>query len=204
MAALALVPVLAGCVVFKAPPKAKQVDGDTVRLTFTICASSPDAGSCPDTGNSESDADEDEVNIVLIGIRAPLGSKLPRKLTPVRSDVRGSLARNRQFGRVLNDEAPTPVGFNWFGYRSRPRTTDPEDEAKFRVDIGLPDGFDDRRFKLRPTVGFFQPSAQRPADSPIICGEALFDRAIGAEGERACIDSPGPDEVATHIAVPID
>ena len=203
-AALALAPFLAGCVVFKAPPRLKQVDADTVRLSFVVCASGPNDGTCPDGGNSGSDANDDEINVLLIGLRVPTGSRVPAELRPVSADAPGKLRRDRQFSRVLNDEAPTPVGFRWVGYRSPPRTTDREDEARFRIAIGLPRDFAGRRFRVRPTVGFFQPDQDHPADSPIICGDALFTREIGPEGERACIDSPSPDETATHLSVRID
>lgn len=204
---LALAASLFGCVTFKVPPKGKQVDSDTVRLTFTICASSDDVGSsCPDLGNSGDDADDGRVNVILLGIRAPSGSRLPDRLRPVRSDVPGSLRRDAQYEGVLNDEAPTPVGFKWIGYRSRPRETNEQDEAKFRVAIGLPRDFNGRRFRVRPVVGYFEPDDDYPAASPIVCGPALYTRrdddADG--GDRTCIDSPTPDESATHIAIPVD
>ena len=189
----------AGCVVFKVEPKAAQVGPDTVRIKLKICASSPDDGTCPDEGNSSEDADPNETNVVLIGLRAPEGAATPRRVVGNQLELR----RSRQFSRVLNDEAPTPVGFVWTGYRSSPVETDPEDVANVVIDVGIPDGFGGTRFKYRPTVGFFQPDDEHPADSPIVCGEALFDRDIGDDGERACIDSPTPDETAKHLSVPI-
>lgn len=204
LSALLLVSALAGCVVFKAPPKGKQVDEDTVRVTFTVCASSADPGStCPDLGNENDEAREGP-NVLLLGFRVPIGSRLPDKLRPVRSDASGVLRRTSQYGGVLNDEAPTPVGFEWVGYRSAPKLTEEQVEAQFRVEIGLPRGFQEGRFRVRPVVGYFKPSDERPADSPIVCGEALFQREIGDDGERICIDSPTPDETATHISIPID
>ena len=188
---------LTGCVVFKVEPKAKQVKTETVRVKLKICASSPDAGTCPDEGNSEEDADENEVNVVLIGLRVPEGSGLQRH---PRSDVL-ELHRSGQFARVLNDEAPTPVGFEWAGYRSDAVETDPEDTAKVAIDVRLPDGFSGPRFRYRPTVGYFQPDAENPADSPIVCGAGLFDREIGDDGDRTCIDSPTPDATAEHLAL---
>jgi hypothetical protein len=204
LVALAAVPVLAGCVVFKSPPKGKQVDRDTVRVTFTVCASSTDQGSsCPDLGNSGDDADDFEANVLLLGFRVPIGSRLPDKLRPVTSDVPGVVRRSRQYGRVLNDEAPTPVGFKWIGYRSPVKVTSEQDEAKFKVDIGLPRNFRGSRFRFRPVVGYFQPDGDHPADSPIVCGEALFDRVNDDDGDRTCIDSPTPDEAAAHLSIPL-
>ena len=191
---------LAGCVVFKVEPKAKQVDTETVRVKLKICASSPDAGTCPDEGNSQEDADPNEVNVVLVGLRVPEGSSLQRN---PRSDVL-NLNRSGQFARVLNDEAPTPVGFEWAAYRSDAVETDPEDTAKIAIDVRLPDGFSGRRFKYRPTVGYFQPDADNPADSPIVCGVGLFDREVDDDGERICIDSPTPDTTAKHLTLTLD
>lgn len=200
IAALAATLGLGGCVVFKVEPKAAQTGPDTVRIKLKICASSPNDGTCPDTGNSSEDADEDETNVVLLGLRAPEGSSAPRKISGNQLEFR----RSGQFSRVLNDEAPTPVGFVWTGYRSSPVETDPEDVANVVIDVQIPTSFGGKRFKYRPTVGFFQPHDERPVDSPIVCGEALFDRETGDDGERACIDSPTPDETAKHLSVAID
>ena len=204
LSALFIVPALAGCVVFKAPPEGQQVDAYTVRLTFTICASSSDAGStCPDLGN-ENDEAEEGPNVVLLGFRVPIDSRLPDEIRPVSSDVSGKLRRTAQYGHVLNEEAPTPVGFEWIGYRSPPEVTPQQSAAKFKVDIDLPPGFRGHRFRVRPVVGFFQPDTEHPADSPIVCGDALFERVNDDDGERDCIDSPSPDVSATHIPIPID
>jgi len=203
---LALTPILAGCIVFKAPPKGKQVDADTVRVAFTVCASGNDAGTtCPDLGNVDDTAEDEEPNVVLLGFRVPVGTRLPDEIKPVTSDIPGVLRRADQYGGVLNDEAPTPRGFEWIGYRSGPRLTPEESQARFRVDMGLPPSFRGNRFRFRPVVGYFNPSDERPANRPIVCGEALFDRDVSDEGgDRACIDSPSPDETAAHISVPID
>jgi hypothetical protein len=187
-------------VVFKVDPEAKQVGPEAVQVKLKICASSPNTGTCPDLGNSGNDANDDETNVVLLGLRAPEGSELPRKIVGKQLEFR----RSKQFGGVLNDEAPTPVGFDWTGYRSSPVVTNPEDTAKIKIGIGLPAGFDKPRFRYRPTVGYFTPSDERPADSPIVCGEALFDRDIGDGGARTCIDSPTPDETAAHLALALD
>jgi hypothetical protein len=201
---LALTPVLAGCIVFKAPPKGKQIDADTVRVKFTVCASSSEAGStCPDLGNVDDTANE-EFNVVLLGFRVPIGTGLPDEIKPVSSDIPGVLRRTKQYGRVLNDEAPTPRGFEWVGYRSAPRLTPEQSAARFKVDMGLPPGFGASSFRFRPVVGYFAPDAEHPADSPIVCGLSLFDRDVDDDGDRTCIDSPTPDETATHISVPID
>jgi len=186
---------LSGCVVFKVEPKAKQVGPETVRVNLKICASGPDTGTCPDLGNSDTDADEDRVNVVLVGLRVPEGSGAERR--PQSDEL--ELLRSRQFARVLNDEAPTPVGYEWTAYRSAAVETDPEDTAKITIDVDLPEGFDGGRFKYRPTVGYFEPDDERPEDSPIVCGTALFDRDVNDEGDRVCIDSPTPDETAAHL-----
>jgi len=196
--ALALALGMSGCVVFKVEPKAKQLDSETVRLKLKICASSPNAGTCPNLGNSDEDADEDETNVVLIGLRLPEGSTVPRNVAGDELE----LSRSRQLAKVLNDEAPTPVGFEWAAYRSSAVITNPEDSAGIAFTVKLPEGFTGRRFKYRPTVGFFQPDDEHPEDSPIVCGPALFDRDVDDEGgERACIDSPTPDETADHLTL---
>jgi len=188
-------------VVFKVEPKAKQVGPDTVRVKLRICASGVDTGTCPDTGNSENDANDDESNVVLLGMRVPEGSDLPRNVVGDQLEFR----RSRQFGGVLNDEAPTPIDFEWIGYRSSPVVTRREDAATVKLEIGLPQGFRARRFKFRPTVGYFTPDPEHPADSPIVCGEALFDRDVSDEGgARTCIDSPTPDETAKHLVLTLD
>jgi len=199
--AVALALGIGGCVVFKVEPKAKQVGPDTVRVKLKICASGTDTGTCPDTGNSENDANDDETNVVLLGMRVPEGSDLPRNVVGSQLELR----KSRQFGRVLNDEAPTPVGFEWTGYRSSPVVTSAEDTAEIRIEISLPDGFDGRRFKYRPTVGYFTPDPDHAADLPVVCGEALFDRDVSDEGgARTCIDSPSPDETTEHLVLALD
>src|SRR5688572_12587271 len=126
--ALAMAPVLTGCVVFKGTPRGKQIDENKVRVTFTICASGGPSSSCPDLGNEGDDADDGD-HVVLLGLRVPDGSRVPDELRPVRSDVPGVLRRARQYGSVLNDEAPTPVGFKWIGYRSAPKLAEDGDAA---------------------------------------------------------------------------
>jgi hypothetical protein len=204
--ALAAVPLLGGCVVFKAPPKLKQTDERTVRVSFTICASYDDDDStCQDEGNSQSSAQNGDTSVVLMGFRVPEGTRMPREISPTVTEVRGTLRRNRQYGRVLNDEAPTPAGFRWIGYRSGPETTNREDIGRFKIDIRLPRDFSERRFRVRPVVGFYAPDPpEHPADAAVVCGPALFDRVDDDDGDRACIDSPSPDEVARHLSVRVD
>ena len=117
------IPLLSGCVVFKGAPKGKQINADTVRITFTVCASGGTGSTCPDNGNAGEDADQDGPNGLLLGFRLPEGSHAPKEFSPVAGDYSGTVRRSRQYSRVLNDEAPTPVGFKWFGYRSPARFT---------------------------------------------------------------------------------
>ena len=197
--ALALL-ALGGCVVFKVEPKAKQVGPDTVRVKLKICASGVDTGTCPDLGNADNDANDDETQVVLLGMRVPEGSDLPRDVVGNQLELR----RSKQFGRVLNNEAPTPSGVEWFGYRSAPVVASREDTAEIKIEISLPDGYDKRRFKYRPTVGYFTPDDEHPADSPIACGDGLFDSENDDDGARTCIDSPTPDETAEHLVLTLD
>ena len=155
--ALALL-ALGGCVVFKVEPKAKQVGPDTVRVKLKICASGVDTGTCPDLGNADNDANDDETQVVLLGMRVPEGSDLPRDVVGDQLELR----KSKQFGRVLNNEAPTPSGVEWFGYRSAPVVASREDTAEIKIEISLPDGYDKRRFKYRPTVGYFTPATSTP------------------------------------------
>jgi hypothetical protein len=199
-AALALVLAFGGCVVFKVEPKAKQVGPDTVRVKLKICASGVDTGTCPDLGNADSDANDDETQVVLLGMRVPEGSDLPRDVVGNQLELR----KSKQFGRVLNNEAPTPIGVEWFGYRSAPVVASREDTAEIKIEIGLPDGYHKRRFKYRPTVGYFTPDDEHPTDSPIACGDGLFYSENDDDGARTCIDSPTPDETAEHLVLTLD
>jgi hypothetical protein len=181
------------------------VSRKAVVVEFSICASGPEDGSCPDRGNSDQDADSDpDENQLLLAFRVPKGSELPAEITPVTSDVPGSLTRDGSYKRRLTAEAPTPRRFKWVGYRSEVVTTNPEDVATFRVRIRLPDGFEGQRFKVRPVVGAFSPTTNVPAGSPIVCGPALYDRDLDSEdGDRVCIDSPDPPTVETSIKIPV-
>jgi hypothetical protein len=204
--ALVAAPLLSGCVVFKAPPKLEQTDERTVRVSFSICASYDDDDStCRDEGNSGSSAQNGDTSVVLMGFRVPEGTRMPREISPRVSEVLGVLKRSRQYGRVLDDEAPTPVGFRWIGYRSGPETTNREDIGRFKIDIKLPRDFSERRFRVRPVVGFYAPDPpDHPAGAAIVCGLALFDRVDDDDGDRACIDSPSPDDAARHLSVRVE
>jgi hypothetical protein len=204
--ALVAAPLLSGCVVFKAPPKLEQTDERTVRVSFSICASYDDDDStCRDEGNSGSSAQNGDTSVVLMGFRVPEGTRMPREISPRVSEVLGVLKRSRQYGRVLDDEAPTPVGFRWIGYRSGPETTNREDIGRFKIDIKLPRDFSERRFRVRPVVGFYAPDPpDHPAGAAIVCGPALFDRVDDDDGDRACIDSPSPDDAARHLSVRVE
>ena len=196
---------LSGCVVFIGQPTGEQVSRKAVRVEFTICASGAEDGSCPDQGNANSAArtNPDETQL-LLGFRVPKGSKLPTEITPVTSDVPGSLTRDGSYKQRLTAEAPTPRGTKWVGYRSEVVTTNQEDVASFRVRIRLPDGFEGRRFKVRPVVGAFNPTDEVPAGSPIVCDEALYDYFSGGpDGDRVCIDSPDTASVETSIKIPV-
>jgi hypothetical protein len=205
LAAASAVLMLSACVVFVAPPTGEQVSERAVRIEFSVCASGPEDGTCPDRGNSNDDADPDEQNELLLAFRVPRGTRAPEAITPVTSPVAGELEPNRSYKRRLTAQAPTPDGYKWAAYRSNVVTTDPEDVASFRVRFRLPRDFNRSNFKVRPVVGFFQPDAEHPAGTPIRCGPALYDRDIDPEhGERACIDSPDPATVEKSIKIPID
>ena len=82
-------------------------------------------------------------------------------------------------------------------------TTNREDVATFSVRIRLPDGFEGRRFKVRPVVGNFMPTTEVPADSPIVCGAGALRPRRDEDGDRVCIDSPDTASVETSIKIPL-
>jgi hypothetical protein len=220
-ASLALAATLSGCVVFQGPIKAKQI-GHTnkVKVTFSICNSDDEPGAiCPNLGNSNEPGMNTGVGTderVLLGLRVPKGTRLPKTIRPREENVVGEFARFIDYKRVLNQEAPKARGFKWLGYQSSPVRddtnpggddggTDPfrYEEASFRLKLGLPRGFTARRFKFRPVVGWHFPTEENPG---IVCGPALYDYVADDDGngERVCIDSPSPKKVRKSIKVKIE
>jgi hypothetical protein len=205
--------VLTGCVVFRGPVKVKQIgDKPKVQVRFTICNSDddPDPGyRCPDLGNSDDAGNETGVTFserVLLAFRVPKGTKVPRTIRPVGGNAEGRFVPDRAYGAVLDDEAPTGRRYAWKGYVSTPvydpgSPNDPYrfDLGRFKVKMKVPARIVGKTFKVRPVVGWLVPE-----EGDIVCGAALYDRAIDGNGERICIDSPSPSTVRKSVKVKIE
>jgi hypothetical protein len=218
LAAGALAVAFSGCVVFQGPIKAKQVGhSDKIKVRFKLCNSDDQPGStCPDFGNSEDSGminGEATDERVLLGFRVPKGTKLPKTISPRGDEVQGEFTRFPLYKELLNQEAPKGRRYKWLGYESS-RVVDNTmgtgpgadpwryDDARFKLKLKLPRGFDAKRFKFRPVVGWFLPGD--PPDPALVCGPALYDYVDDADGTRVCIDSPSPETVGKSIKVPID
>src|SRR5687767_5533804 len=171
---------LSGCVVFQGPVRVKQVgDKPKVQVNFKICNSDDDEGTppCPDLGNSGAEGNEanfSQGEEVLLGFRVPRGTKLPDQIRSRTNGVEGAFTRLATYKRQLNDIAPRPDGYKWFGYSASPRDdvergNDDErfDLAAFKVRMRVPESVVGKRFKVRPVVGWYD-----DADTPegLDCG----------------------------------
>ena len=205
---------LGGCVVFKGPVTAKQVgDEPKVAVEFKLCNSDDGAGStCPALGNSGDNGESGgwANERILLGFRVPRGTRLPKGFRAKTPAVEGRFARNPDYRRELLSKAPRRRGFTWIGFSGSPRGGDGgADEfryeaARFRIVMRLPAGFDDRRFKLRPVVGYW--AGPDSAGPELDCGPDPFVPVLDTNDDLQviCIDAPTRQRTRKSISVEID
>jgi hypothetical protein len=224
-AALAASALLAGCIVFQAPPTASQQDLiGKVRTSFMICLSArnddtppgsdtgnePDHPGCPDGGNDNNTLSSPSDGQALLGFRVPAGAAVPDSFQSTAGES-VTLSRSPSYERQLEELVPPPAGQHWVGYISGVYHHDagaddePAKRASFTVDFGLPPGSQGGEpfrgpFRIRPVVGGRSVDPTDSADSsrPVSCGDQVFG---GGTSGTDCIDSPDEATTATNIEV---
>lgn len=214
VATVGLGAILSGCLVFDGAINAKQVgDQPKVAVKFNLCNSDDEAGStCPALGNSgDNGASGSWANEqALLGFRVPKGTSLPRGIRARTPGVEGRFERNPAYRRELLSKAPLRPGFTWFGFSASPLGddggADPNryDAARFRVVMRLPAGFDGRRFKVRPVVGYW--AGPDSAGPELDCGPDPFVPVLdtNSDVQVICIDAPTRQRTRKSISAEID
>jgi hypothetical protein len=206
----ALAALLSGCVVFKAPPVAKQIGKKPkVKVAFTLCESdSEGTTNCPRLGNDEgSDFPNGSSGRLLVGLRVPKGTKAPRRFTQKSGDLASAFSRDGSYKRELNAKAPKGPKFKWFGYISTTTSQWKGDgdsvglQGRYKVKLRVPKRLVGKKFKVRPVIGGTQ--EQQPGE--IDCGKSVFeyqDTDGDTFNDILCINDPAPGQLR-HIKVKI-
>ena len=161
---MALAAILSGCLVFKAPPTAKQIkDKPKVAVKFTICESDGEGKTdCPRLGNDGGfDPADGSSGRVLFGLRVPKGTKVAKQFPQRSGDLLATseFVRDASYKRSLNQTAPKGDKYRYFGYISDEtnewKGDDDETglEGEFKVKMKVPKDLVGKKFKVRPVVG---------------------------------------------------
>jgi hypothetical protein len=185
---------LSGCVAFDGPIKGKQISDDQVKVKFTIC------DDIETECNDEPMARQRGTNEVhlLIGIRAPKGTDVPKDFSPKGIDV--LFSGSESYTAEMNTKAPHKASEKWFGYISEDIDARPENTAKIKLVLGLPHN-PGNSFKYRPVVGY----VNGPPSDTVVCAENVQDSNQVESTDTVCVDDPGtPEELAKSLKIDLD
>ena len=185
---------LSGCVAFNGPIRGKQISADEVKVKFKLC--NDVETSCNEEAMKRQRGDSE--THVLLGIRAPKGTDMPKDFSP--KDINVLFEGSGSYAAELNAKAPRKDNEKWFGYISEDIADLDADKARFKLILGLPN-YPGDTFKFRPVVGY----TNGAHEDTVVCAEDPRDPFNDPDTEFVCIDDPDENpELKKSIKVELD